>query len=71
MHNETMVDGEVIIDTDNNKRYLIFDPMVLNGITLIERPYNKRLGMLKADVLEPLNAELEKNMGMKTNLPLK
>ncbi|CAG8482418.1 20195_t:CDS:10 [Rhizophagus irregularis] len=71
MHNETMVDGEVIIDTDNNKRYLIFDLMVLNGITLIERPYNKRLGMLKADVLEPLNAELEKNMGMKTNLPLK
>ncbi|GES77516.1 mRNA capping enzyme alpha subunit [Rhizophagus clarus] len=73
MHNETMMDGEVIIDTNNNEkclRYLIFDLMVLNGNTLIEKPYNKRMGMLKFDVLEPLNAELEKNVGMKKNLPL-
>ncbi|CAI2166656.1 9089_t:CDS:10 [Funneliformis geosporum] len=71
IHNETMMDGEVVMDTANKQclRYLIFDLMVLNGSILIERPYSKRMGMLSHDVLEPLNAVLEKNVEMKKKLP--
>ncbi|CAG8483766.1 5453_t:CDS:10 [Diversispora eburnea] len=72
IHNETMMDGEIVMEIDNNKqrlRYLIFDLMVLNGSILIERPYNKRMGMLRQDVIEPLNAVLERNSDMKNKMP--
>ncbi|CAG8592282.1 13674_t:CDS:10, partial [Funneliformis caledonium] len=46
IHNETMMDGEMVMDTENKQclRYLIFDLMVCNGSILIERPYSKRMG---------------------------
>ncbi|CAG8526912.1 17882_t:CDS:10, partial [Gigaspora rosea] len=50
-------------------RYLIFDLMVLNGSVLIERPYNKRMGMLKQDVIEPLNAALKRNPELEKRMP--
>ncbi|CAG8540998.1 8940_t:CDS:10 [Dentiscutata erythropus] len=72
IHDETMMDGEIVMEIDDNKkclRYLIFDLMVLNGSILIERPYNKRMGMLKQDVIEPLNAALKRNPELEKRMP--
>ncbi|KAG8504221.1 hypothetical protein CXB51_002535 [Gossypium anomalum] len=61
-HHLTLLDGEMIIDTlpDSQKqerRYLIYDMMVLNNEPIIERPFYERWKMLEKEVIEPRNCE--------------
>ncbi|XP_052476895.1 uncharacterized protein LOC105786527 isoform X4 [Gossypium raimondii] len=61
-HHLTLLDGEMIIDTlpDSRKqerRYLIYDMMVLNNEPIIERPFYERWKMLEKEVIEPRNYE--------------
>ncbi|KAB2098438.1 hypothetical protein ES319_A01G239200v1 [Gossypium barbadense] len=61
-HPLTLLDGEMIIDTlpDSRKqerRYLIYDMMVLNNEPIIERPFYERWKMLEKEVIEPRNYE--------------
>ncbi|OVA10755.1 Dual specificity phosphatase [Macleaya cordata] len=61
-HNLTLLDGEMVIDTlpDSNKqerRYLIYDLMAINQVSVIERPFCERWKMLEKEVIEPRNLE--------------
>ncbi|RVW15967.1 mRNA-capping enzyme [Vitis vinifera] len=61
-HHFTLLDGEMIIDTmpDSQKqerRYLIYDLMAINQVSVIERPFYERWKMLEKEVIEPRNYE--------------
>ncbi|XP_048225820.1 mRNA-capping enzyme [Ricinus communis] len=61
-HHCTLLDGEMIIDTmpDSQKqerRYLIYDVMAINHVSVIERPFYERWKMLEKEVIEPRNYE--------------
>ncbi|KAG0337397.1 Dcp1p-Dcp2p decapping enzyme complex alpha subunit [Podila horticola] len=52
--NETLLDGEMIVESDSTKktlRFLVFDLMVLNGTVVTQRSYSTRLGMMDQDIL--------------------
>ncbi|KAK5050611.1 hypothetical protein LTR84_003893 [Exophiala bonariae] len=59
-HTGTILDGELVEDKfpdrDSVTKYLVFDCLVLDNNTLLQRPLDKRLGYFKAHVLEPYNA---------------
>jgi mRNA-capping enzyme len=61
-HHFTLLDGEMVIDTvpDSQKqerRYLIYDMMAFNYMSLIERPFYERWKMVEKEVIEPRNFE--------------
>ncbi|XP_008235258.1 PREDICTED: mRNA-capping enzyme-like [Prunus mume] len=61
-HHFTLLDGEMIIDTDPNthkqeRRYLIYDVMAINQLSLTELPFHERWKMLEKEVIEPRNME--------------
>ncbi|KAL6519455.1 hypothetical protein OROGR_018775 [Orobanche gracilis] len=61
-HHFTLLDGEMIIDTlpDSHKqerRYLIYDMMAINQVSIVERPFYERWIMLEREVIEPRNLE--------------
>ncbi|XP_061344419.1 uncharacterized protein LOC133290366 [Gastrolobium bilobum] len=61
-HHFTLLDGEMVIDTlpDSQKqerRYLIYDLMAINQVSVIERPFYERWKMLEKEVIEPRNQE--------------
>ncbi|RDY14204.1 mRNA-capping enzyme, partial [Mucuna pruriens] len=65
-HHLTLLDGEMIIDTlpDSKKqerRYLIYDLMADNGVSIIERPFHERWKLLEKEVIEPRNQERFQN----------
>uniref|UniRef100_A0A7N0TN11 mRNA guanylyltransferase n=1 Tax=Kalanchoe fedtschenkoi TaxID=63787 RepID=A0A7N0TN11_KALFE len=62
LHHFTLLDGEMIIDTvpDSQKqerRYLIYDLIAINQISLVERPFSERWRLLEEEVIEPRNLE--------------
>ncbi|XP_010558358.1 PREDICTED: mRNA-capping enzyme-like isoform X2 [Tarenaya hassleriana] len=62
LHHYTLLDGEMIIDTvpENQKqerRYLIYDMVAINGQSVVERPFCERWKMLEREVIEPRNHE--------------
>ncbi|XP_065852096.1 uncharacterized protein [Euphorbia lathyris] len=61
-HHYTLLDGEMIIDAlpDSQKqerRYLIYDMMAINQMSVFERPFYERWKMLEKEVIEPRNSE--------------
>ncbi|GFY83737.1 defective in exine formation protein [Actinidia rufa] len=61
-HHYTLLDGEMIIDTlpDSQKqerRYLIYDLMAINQVSVVERPFYERWKMLEKEIIEPRNYE--------------
>ncbi|KAI8980867.1 mRNA capping enzyme, catalytic domain-containing protein, partial [Pilobolus umbonatus] len=68
---DTLMDGELVLDIEPHKktwRYLVFDLMVINGSTVIQRSFSTRLGMLQQDIIQPFNASM-KNQLDNTKLP--
>lgn len=63
-HVDTLVDGELVNDTyeDGSQQlmFLVFDCLVLDGISLMHRTLDKRLAYFKEKVLKPYNAMYEK-----------
>ncbi|XP_024015070.1 mRNA-capping enzyme isoform X2 [Eutrema salsugineum] len=62
VHHYTLLDGEMIIDTLPDKqrqerRYLIYDMVAINGQSVVERPFYERWKMLEKEVIEPRNHE--------------
>ncbi|SAM03346.1 hypothetical protein [Absidia glauca] len=61
---DTLMDGELVVDNDPNSntkkslRFLIFDLMVMNGMSLTHRSFSTRLGVLQQDVIQPLKLHL-------------
>lgn len=61
-HHYTLLDGEMIIDTDpstqkQERRYLIYDMMAINQMSLVERPFSERWMLLENEVIKPRNYE--------------
>lgn len=59
-HTETLLDGELVLDTDKKTgietpRYLVFDCLALDGKPLLPRTLDKRLGYFMTNVLKPYN----------------
>ncbi|KAI3926534.1 hypothetical protein MKX01_011430 [Papaver californicum] len=62
--NLTLLDGEMVIDTDletheQERKYLVFDLMAINGVCVIECPFGERWKMLDEQVIGPRNLESE------------
>ncbi|KAJ1433051.1 Tyrosine specific protein phosphatases domain [Sesbania bispinosa] len=63
-HHYTLLDGEMIIDTDphtgkQERRYLIYDLIAINQVSLTELPFYERWKLLEKEVIEPRNMERE------------
>ncbi|XP_074312021.1 uncharacterized protein LOC141647644 isoform X2 [Silene latifolia] len=56
-HHFTLLDGEMIIDTigpeKQERRYLIYDLIALNRVSMIERPFCERWKMIDKEIIEP------------------
>ncbi|XP_048138695.1 mRNA-capping enzyme-like [Rhodamnia argentea] len=70
-HHFTLLDGEMIIDTmpDSQKqerRYLIYDLMAINYVSVVERPFHERWKLIEKEVIEPRNYERQ-NMHLSRN----
>lgn len=65
-HHYTLLDGEMVIDTyklpgtsnkKQERRYLVYDLMVINQVSVIDRPFHERWNMIEKEVIEPRNHE--------------
>ncbi|CAH9100995.1 unnamed protein product [Cuscuta epithymum] len=61
-HHFTLLDGEMIIDTvpetqRQERRYLIYDMMALNFMSVTERPFHERWKMIDREVIDPRKQE--------------
>ncbi|KAF7845405.1 mRNA-capping enzyme-like [Senna tora] len=61
-HHYTLLDGEMIIDTlpesqKQERRYLIYDMIAINHVSVVERPFYERWKMIEKEVIEPRNQE--------------
>ncbi|PKI54884.1 hypothetical protein CRG98_024715 [Punica granatum] len=57
-HHYTLLDDEMVIDTmpdsgTQERRYLIYDLMALNQVSVVERPFHERWKMIEKEVIEP------------------
>ena len=63
-HAETLVDGELVLDSLRDGRqqlkYLVFDCLILDGKSYMHRTLDRRLGYFNQHVLEPYKALLKK-----------
>ncbi|XP_063938887.1 uncharacterized protein LOC108205048 isoform X2 [Daucus carota subsp. sativus] len=71
-HHYTLLDGEMVIDTEpstrkQERRYLIYDLMAINNVSLVERPFHERWMILENEVIKPRNHE--RNMLYKSRNP--
>ncbi|KAJ0520295.1 putative mRNA (guanine-N(7)-)-methyltransferase [Helianthus annuus] len=61
-HNYTLLDGEMIVDTDpsthkQERRYLIYDLIAINKTSLVDHPFSDRWKILENEVIKPRNVE--------------
>jgi mRNA guanylyltransferase len=56
-------------DGTTELNFLCFDALIVEGKLLIERPYNKRLGYLGQNVIEPLKSMLKKHPELRRRHP--
>ncbi|CAN0879813.1 mRNA-capping enzyme [Linum grandiflorum] len=61
-HHFTLLDGEMVIDIvpetqKQARRYLIYDMMAINNVSVVERPFSERSKMIEKEVIEPRNYE--------------
>ncbi|KAK2990506.1 hypothetical protein RJ640_019786, partial [Escallonia rubra] len=71
-HHYTLLDGEMIIDTDpsthkQDRRYLIYDLIAINQVSVVERPFHERWMILENEVIKPRN--YERDLLYKTRSP--
>lgn len=61
LHQYTLLDGEMIIDRvsphKQERRYLIYDLIAINRLSLAERPFYERWKLIEKEVVEPRNQE--------------
>ncbi|CAN1171937.1 mRNA-capping enzyme [Linum perenne] len=58
VHHFTLLDGEMVIDTDPNtqkqtRRYLVYDLMAINNLSVVEWLFSERWKMIERDVIVP------------------
>ncbi|ORY38887.1 hypothetical protein BCR33DRAFT_700382 [Rhizoclosmatium globosum] len=72
---DTVLDGELVLDVEEDGRHVLkfylFDCMISMGTSLIEKPFNKRLGRLTEHVLKPYDRRYREDRGFGESLPFK
>ncbi|KAI5292775.1 Dcp1p-Dcp2p decapping enzyme complex alpha subunit, partial [Ascosphaera atra] len=72
-HVDTILDGELVYDRfdDGTKelKYLVFDCLVIDGLSLMHRTLDKRLAYFKEHILKPYNALFERFPEEKAHRP--
>jgi mRNA guanylyltransferase len=67
-HTDTILDGELVEDKYPDRpsviKFLVFDCLVLDNSSLMQRPLDKRLAYFKSYVLQPYQAMFRQNPGM-------
>lgn len=61
-HTRTLFDGELVFDIKNGKqqpKFLVFDCLVLDGLNLMNRTLDKRLGYFRQNIFEPYSMLLK------------
>ncbi|KAK9828737.1 hypothetical protein WJX72_001811 [[Myrmecia] bisecta] len=63
-HAATLLDGEMVVDDDlesgeRKRRFLAYDIMMLNGKSLIHKPFKDRYGIIEEEVMKPRHRERE------------
>lgn len=70
---DTVVDGELIYDkTSEGKQilyFLAFDALMVDGKSLVDKPYTSRLGYLRELVLKPYLAKVQKEPSWRRSHP--
>ncbi|XP_045584174.1 mRNA-capping enzyme [Procambarus clarkii] len=64
---DTLVDGEMVIDTDPNSgakypRYLIYDAVRIHGRDIMRDTFHMRYERIMTDIISPRNAAIEKRL---------
>lgn len=72
-HNETLLDGEMIVDHDDDgkqlRRFLIYDLVAINRISLADRPWKDRYCMIEDLVVRPRKTENKKIQKLEWKFP--
>lgn len=61
-HDNTIIDGELVFDHEDGKqvpRFLIFDCLVIDGLNLTQRSYDKRIAYVKEHIVKPYKRLLD------------
>ncbi|RAL37869.1 hypothetical protein DM860_000563 [Cuscuta australis] len=60
-HHYTLLDGEIVCDdeqeTQKNIRYLIYDIIAINEVSVAKLPLHRRLALIEEEVIKPRNYE--------------
>jgi mRNA guanylyltransferase len=63
-HTNTITDGELVWDVldsgEREPRFLIFDCLVNDGVSLMDKTLDKRLGLVQANIFDPYNTLFKK-----------
>jgi ATP-dependent DNA ligase len=61
-HSDTLIDGEVIITENSGGEpivtFIAFDLIVIGGVSVAQRSFSTRLGILQQDVIKPLHQSI-------------
>lgn len=62
----TLLDGEMVVDTDpksgkKERRYLIYDLMMLHGTTLAKLPFSERWAKIESEIVMPRKMDAAQN----------
>eukprot|EP00898_Chlorokybus_atmophyticus_P003802 jgi/Chlat1/4422/Chrsp29S04391 len=65
VHHMTLLDGEMVIDTNpetklKERRYLVYDLMMLNGRPVAELPFSERWKMIEKEAVGPRKLDMQR-----------
>ncbi|KAH9302911.1 hypothetical protein KI387_014494 [Taxus chinensis] len=65
-HHFTLLDGEMIIDTvpetgEQQRRYLVYDLMMVNGQSKIKQPFHERWKLIDTEIIQPRTNDIKSN----------
>ncbi|KAJ3005449.1 Dcp1p-Dcp2p decapping enzyme complex alpha subunit, partial [Thoreauomyces humboldtii] len=73
-HNDTLLDGELVVDVDGPHKsltFLVFDFMTNNGERHTQETYSRRLGIYQRDVQTPYEQHMKANPHLRMEVPFR
>ncbi|XP_057831153.2 uncharacterized protein LOC131041919 [Cryptomeria japonica] len=74
-HHYTLLDGEMIIDTvpetgEQQRRYLVYDLMMVNGQPKIKQPFYERWKLIHTEIYQPRTDDIKSNRHYRYDMEL-